>query len=54
MKKFRTRRLRRQAKMKIYSHGKFRVNHRSKSGRTGSIFAKQIRSRQSDQSPPET
>ena len=33
--KFYTRRKRRQAKMKITSRGKFKVNHKSRSGRTG-------------------
>lgn len=37
----RTRRKRRQAKMTIRSKGKFKVNHKSKSGRTGQVAKKQ-------------
>jgi hypothetical protein len=46
MRKHHTRRKRRQAKMKISSHGKFSVRHKSKGGRTGSVFAKQPRASQ--------
>ena len=41
MKSFHAKRQRRQAKMKISSHGKFKVNHNNPSGRTGSIHSKQ-------------
>lgn len=41
MRKHHTRRKRRQAKMKINSHGKFKVGHKSKGGRTGSVHSKQ-------------
>jgi hypothetical protein len=41
----RGRRKRRQANMKLRSGGKFKVNHRSFSGRTGNVFSKQIGAR---------
>lgn len=47
-KNFRGRRQRRQMKMKIRSHGKFKINHASKSGRTGSVFSKHLHSRKGD------
>lgn len=40
MRQHHTRRKRRQAKMKIRSGGKFKVNHKSRSGRTGSVQSK--------------
>lgn len=39
------RRKRRQANMKLRSRGKFKVNHKGRSGRTGRMFAKQIAGR---------
>jgi hypothetical protein len=45
MKKHTQRRKRRQSKMKLRSGGKFKVNHKGRSGRTGSMFAKQIAGR---------
>lgn len=45
MRKLRTRRVRRQAKMKIRSGGKFRVRHALKGGRTGSVHAKKTKAK---------
>jgi hypothetical protein len=43
MTKLRTRRVRRQAKMKL--KGKFKVGHKSVAGRTGNVFAKRLQGR---------
>lgn len=42
---YRKLRKRRQDKMRLRSKGKFSVGHKSKSGRTGSVFAKNLKSR---------
>ena len=38
----RTRRKRRQARMKIRSRGKFKVDHKARAGRTGSVHKKKL------------
>ena len=43
MQKHHTRRKRRQAKMKIRSKGKFKVNHNNPAGRTGSVHSRHER-----------
>lgn len=45
MNKHTKRRKRRQANMRVRSGGKFSVNHKSRSGRTGHVFAKQLAGR---------
>ena len=47
MKAHHKRRHRRQTNMHLRSRGKFVVGHKSRSGRTGSIHAKQLRGRAS-------
>jgi hypothetical protein len=39
----RTRRTRRQFRMQLRTHGRFKINHRSRSGRTGKIRATQLK-----------